>query len=127
MAHSSLEDRDSDVSVSDSDNDDDEPVLPPSATRIAREMLEGTRTQVDSTRPAPTRHEPAPQPPPAIKKVNTLYNFYMVKTVPVADIVTNRKEAQKELVEVEPEVVAVRRPQLPLLSPFSPLFSQTFS
>lgn len=99
----------SDISVSDDEIDSSEE-LPASATRVARELLEGTRTDLESTRPPPTRRasEPAPKPKPKITQVNSLFNYVFVKKIPIGEVVSNKKEKRKEPEKVaEPEQVKV--------------------
>ena len=70
-----------DISVSSDDEEEEEEdveqeELPRSATRVAREMLEGENTVLESARPAPTR-KIADQvlPKPKITQVNTIFNY----------------------------------------------------
>ena len=93
----------SDVSVSDNDSSEEDM---PSETRRIREMGNGER-ELESTRPAPTRHEPPPKPAPAISRVNSLFNYMAVKPIPIADVKSNKKQERRELDTVEPSRIKV--------------------
>jgi hypothetical protein len=103
-----------------SDSSDGEPA--PSETRAIRELGQGI-TNLVSSRPGPTRHDPPANPPPKIIKVNTLYNYNLLKSTPVQEIVSHKKQKRVELEEVQPEEIEVAVfPNFPSQVPYNSFF-----
>lgn len=107
MADADSDEFSSDLSDLSNDEIDDEiEDERPSETRMIREMGENARG-LQSSRPAPTRHDPQPKPAAQIKKVNTLFNFKFSKSIPVADAVSSKKQKRADKATVEPEEIQV--------------------
>jgi hypothetical protein len=81
--------------------------LPASVTRIAREMLDGTRKVLISARPQPTRHGPEAAKKPSASKVNSLFNYGLSKPLALKEVATTKKERR-----VGPELVTPAVPYL---------------
>lgn len=94
-----------DASVESSDDEQQQPARP-SETRLIRELGQGIAPLV-TDRPAPTRHDPPPKLAEKIQKVNSLYNYGLIKAIPAQDIESHKKQKRVELEVVPAEAIAV--------------------